>query len=794
MFAARFGACKGRALRYVAQQAVDSNATYIGTYTGTSTATLGPHQVGDVFIAFASRDGSSTAPTLSSAGWTNITSGGANTLGYRIAWKVAVTTNETAGTFTNATSVMIAHVRPSSGWSPSIGVTATSASASATNLGFPAATLQNTDDTSWVFGFFCHRSEDITNLSSAPAGMILCDTLQDATDSAALYRTDVPVASWSSASTTYSGTSSAARTFVLELKLSYEVPVNVPTGLQASVSGSDITLSWTDTNGGNAQHRIDTSPDNTNWTLLTTKNAGTNTHTILSASPGTTYYRVRAQIGASSSAYTSSASATVSGASWQLPTGYYMPAKQSMIVIYPRPDNETSTNARHRWAYYDGTNSVEYRIPVGVAFGSAPYRYQLTSAPSGMTIGETYGSANYGVIAWTPGGSVTGSSVNVRVTDQEGNYVDVAWTVSTSSATSRFMFVDEEGDNANSGSISSPKQTIAGVFGSTYAASSNAGVNLYLRAGTYTPPAWTDTELNEPTLRFHATNKPVSLMAFPGESVTLTMSATMLSVSPSGADTFMQGFICDGYRAADNNYRMCMIGPAVRCTFDSIDWINPGYGTAGDDNATMFYGPNPGSFVNYLYIRNSGETGRSGGSLGNSYGLCSLYTRKYVLIEDCYFSGSADAALYVKGTNEDVCVRYCDVNSTAGYVGSLGFSPLGDSNRIEFCYNKFKTNNDFAFYPHEAGAAENVWVYRNSYYATSIQFAFPNTAGPYLVERNALMTNESPAVETGSQVTVSDTECHGNMSSGIMDSTTLLLQGSYLTNWRGRRGHEIWGG
>lgn len=478
---------------------------------------------------------------------------------------------------------------------------------------------------------------------------------------------------------------------------------------------------------------------------------------------------------------------------WQLPTGYYMPAKQAMIAIYPRPDGETSTNARHRWAYYDGTNSVQYRIPVGVAFGAPPFHYEVIDGPAGLNVGADYGDDDYGVVTWTPSGSVTNDTVTIRVTDQESNTLDFTWTVSTSSSTSRFMFIDGAGNNSNDGSIGSPKQTIAGVFGATYAASSNAGVNVYLRAGTYTPPAWTDTELNEPTLRFHSTNKPVSLMAFPGESVTLTMSATMLSVSPSGADTFMQGFTCDGHRSADWNYRLCMIGPAVRCTFDSIEWVNPGYGTAGDDNATMFYGPNPASFVNYLYIRNSGETGRSG-MPGNSYGLCSLYTRKYVLIEGSYFSGSANAALYVKGTNEDVCVRYCNVNSSSGYVGSLGFSPLGDSKRIEFCYNKFKSANDSAFYPHEGGGAENVWIYRNSYYATAIEFAFPNTAGPYLIEQNAIMSNASPIVETGSQVTVSGAECHGNMSSGIMNSTTLLLQGSYLTNWRGRRGHEIWGG
>src|SRR5580692_1397802 len=78
------------------------------------------------------------------------------------------------------------------------------------------------------------------------------------------------------------------------------------------------------------------------------------------------------------------------------PAGSWMPAKQPMIQVYPRPDSETNTWARHRWAYYDGAHAVQYKIPLGVSFGAFPYVYELLSGPPGMTIGATYWNPTWG--------------------------------------------------------------------------------------------------------------------------------------------------------------------------------------------------------------------------------------------------------------------------------------------------------------------------------------------------------------------------------------------------------------
>lgn len=128
-----------------------------------ATVAMPTHQLGDLIIAFAYRDGSTTAPALP-AGWTNIDNSGANTNSARLAYKYAVSAAETTGTWTNATGIVIHVYRGTGG----IGATAVGG-ASSNTITYPALTLQRTDNTSWAVRFAGHRTA--TNLTTnAPAG------------------------------------------------------------------------------------------------------------------------------------------------------------------------------------------------------------------------------------------------------------------------------------------------------------------------------------------------------------------------------------------------------------------------------------------------------------------------------------------------------------------------------------------------------------------------------------------------------------------------------------------------
>jgi hypothetical protein len=69
------------------------------------------HEVNDLFLLFAYRDGSATAPSLPSGqGWTSGTNGGNNN-SFRYAYKIATSNTEGVGTFTNATSLFLLILR-----------------------------------------------------------------------------------------------------------------------------------------------------------------------------------------------------------------------------------------------------------------------------------------------------------------------------------------------------------------------------------------------------------------------------------------------------------------------------------------------------------------------------------------------------------------------------------------------------------------------------------------------------------------------------------------------------------
>lgn len=194
--------------------------TYVASAKGVNTVTLPSHQAGDVLIAWAIRDGSSTPPSLP-AGWTRISPSNlcCNSLGFTLAWKVASTSNETVGTFSNASSLIVSQYRPGNGYSVSIGAYATGGSSSAVNASYPALTLQTTDGSSWVLGFFGHRSPNIGSLASAPTGMTTRATDQDAIDSIAVHDSAGGVSSWAATNVVHTGTASTFRTAVLELKV-----------------------------------------------------------------------------------------------------------------------------------------------------------------------------------------------------------------------------------------------------------------------------------------------------------------------------------------------------------------------------------------------------------------------------------------------------------------------------------------------------------------------------------------------------------------------------------------------
>lgn len=187
--------------------------SFIGGAVGTTTATLPTHAAGDLLLAFAHRDGSTTAPSLP-AGWTGIGSGGANLNSSRLAYKVAASSGETSGTWTNATGLLILVYRGTDTTTPIGGFTA--GGASSLSVAYPAVTMTDTSGASWIVGVFGHRSIDI-NLTSAPTGMTNRASQQDATASISAFDTNGGVSAWTLQTVTHTGSSAGWRSWTVEL-------------------------------------------------------------------------------------------------------------------------------------------------------------------------------------------------------------------------------------------------------------------------------------------------------------------------------------------------------------------------------------------------------------------------------------------------------------------------------------------------------------------------------------------------------------------------------------------------
>ncbi|MCP9876034.1 hypothetical protein [Cyanobium sp. A2C-AMD] len=133
--------------------------------------TIPAHQVGDLILIFAYRDGNANAPTVPAAGgtvptWTIIgAAAGANSNASRLHYAVATATTTTSGTWTNATELIAIVYR---------GTRRPGGNGEGGNLGtvitYPAVTMQRADNSSWVARFGGHRSA--TNVELAPTGML----------------------------------------------------------------------------------------------------------------------------------------------------------------------------------------------------------------------------------------------------------------------------------------------------------------------------------------------------------------------------------------------------------------------------------------------------------------------------------------------------------------------------------------------------------------------------------------------------------------------------------------------
>ena len=492
-------------------------------------------------------------------------------------------------------------------------------------------------------------------------------------------------------------------------------------------------------------------------------------------------------------------------ASWQLTPLQYETSKIPMELAAPRAGLSTANR------YYKAYPGLLYRVPVVVLGGAYPYQYALTAAPSGMTVGQHYGDADYGIINWTNPTTGT-SSVTVQVTDQQGTVVSVNYSITVTTA--GFIFVDSAKGHHSSanggtgtGTLANPFLTMddfysgtvggAASYSSRKADTTYSGYFVYYRAGTYATSTMAtegaDNGLRSP---FVSGNKPKVHLAYPGETATInTSGAAIIYYGDNSGNYYMGGLSFAGLGSGGDNKAwewdsgVNDIG-SFECNYDA-SIASSGNGS----NAALMMSRNNGYFSNYVFMSHNTIVGL------NTYDIFLGYqANKFVAEGNTISNNIGDGhGFYAKITNQNWSIR--------GNVGLIGNSTAlynvdgySTSNNIEVSWNNYKSSGDGASFGLTPSVAiGTVWQYRNTWQVGQQHVA--NMTVTNLLVANDVLTYtggsanthgwfyDKQAVAPVVTAKFSGEECVLRGSS--CTDTSGKLTGTARTNYLGVRGFEI---
>lgn len=506
---------------------------------------------------------------------------------------------------------------------------------------------------------------------------------------------------------------------------------------------------------------------------------------------------------------------------WQLPATNYQPRVTDLLAIYPRPDNETSSNARHRLAH----SGFEYRIPIGVKSGAYPYKYELTggSNPAGATIGEVMDIDGegvqtpgefYGVIRWNPPGSGT-HNFEVTVTDQEGTQVVLTWSVTVND--SKFTFMSNTGTPGGSGTINDPIDDWDTYYKQSESDDTYQGQLLVLRGGNYTLDGNQNTDKAAPNAMVLNSNKGNTIIGVPGEvAVTDCSSSYILVTGDVKSDAFIGGITLDGWNPETLNPRMIHFlsgGRQDRVTCWNISFKNLGLGinNASNHGCIWFEGVSANPANQYQYASQCQfenidvRKESTNGHLFDVYGCVDLLWERNVGLN----SVDALRGLWVKSSRSRNQVRGNIIHTRGTGIYMAQWSTTAAAQPYEWfdcecCYNlllapDYSGANTFQAHERER-VDKQLHLYRNTFVGGKIKTLFvdyPNY--PMQVNSNVIIGDHSsqfsgnPAFWDTTVMEQTIVGLTGNFASGIVDTATGKLAGASRANALGRQGFEISG-
>lgn len=454
-----------------------------------------------------------------------------------------------------------------------------------------------------------------------------------------------------------------------------------------------------------------------------------------------------------------------------MPSGHYEPSIYTLEITQPQPSLTTDNR------YYRAYPGLEYAVRVGVYGGSYRYNYELTTAPSGMTINSVTGH-----ITWSnPITSGSPHNVTAKVTDQEGSTDTVSWTITVT--TTGFKFVNSATGTSGVGTIDDPYKTLQDV-----ADNASASDFVYFRAGTYNRSDWSSASGNW--------TGPSVFLAYPGEAVNYNTDINGNTSQIYFIGTNHNGYV-DGFDVtASNGAQRTFSFPGSRNNSMGCNCTGDGIVGVDGQNPSYFFCIGGGAYGNYQYFHDNAATSGS-----TCYGVLLYDTIKCVVEDSDYdgLTGNADC-VGIKENNQNVEVRnnrMTDVSLFGSKVQQGG----SDQKNIVWCYNYIRMTTQ----------ADPTIQIQNTLSGVGPFYAFRNTFDGEPDVRtgtiNTILTTFKTNViinslnvvtypdkiyyEGTDQITRTD-NLVGTDADSIISATTGELQGSYRTTYYGTRGYE-WG-
>lgn len=561
-----------------------------------------------------------------------------------------------------------------------------------------------------------------------------------------------------------------------------------------ATSSSSINLSWTEAtdNVGVTGYTLQRSTDQAVWTTIYTGTA--RSHSDNGRAAGTRYYyRVFASDAAgNASGYGTANAMTQSGG-----LNTVVPAVHPLELVSPRAAGSTPSSdagtpampASHRiFKAYPG---IEYNIRAVVIGGSYPYTFALSNAPAGMTI-----NASTGEITWlNPQANATPT---ITVTDAEGTQRSSSWTITVT--TTGFKFVDAvNGNDNNTGTISSPWQTLAKVH-----SSSAIGEIIYFRAGNYSVAGIARSSIGSAWERVEfGSTRSTQWIGYPGETAEISCGY-VAGVDP-GAQIRLGGSStapCYLDRLTVRNVRNMLLQVGSGIHFQAFRRLTLRDLWEGQD------GSNPGGI---MYLTNTGANPSYYGSMQDveatnliGGGAFKTYSQYKWLCENLYChdsTGGPDVKAYTGRWEVRGCIFDRLSASYAGLFGNMNQDPAaGLRNNGEVRYNLtiVESAGQWAIDINQDGNSDQIDIYRNTFVGGIARVRNADSAdGPFNFRYNVIVNENAGSTDRITLENVSDPSrvtytgnLVGGAAAGIVDANG-LLQGSYRTQYLGSRGHEI---